>query len=152
MQLMMPVFWASEEGSLTKSLANEFKKKVYVAEGIEGGVWAGVGLGGKTLQNENSRVIIDQGFLTAFRKPAYNGFIVYYIILPCRAGFCDDVVFCGAGDTAMLLPTTAEASCHQPQQTWTSFELTDTNEFLCLHFMLYEQYYVDGLMQFLVIM
>lgn len=55
---MMPVFWASEEGSLTKSLANEFKKKVYVAKyGIEGGVWAGVGLGGKTLQNENFLVI-----------------------------------------------------------------------------------------------
>ena len=47
-QLMMPVFWASEEGSLTKSLANEFKEKVYVAKyGMEGAVWGGVGLGGK---------------------------------------------------------------------------------------------------------
>jgi lysosome membrane protein 2 len=45
--LMMPVFWASEEGSLTKSLANKFKKKVYVAKyGMEGAVWGGVGLGG----------------------------------------------------------------------------------------------------------
>ena len=46
-QLMMPVFWASEEGSLTESLANEFKKKVYAAKyGIEAAVWGGVGLGG----------------------------------------------------------------------------------------------------------
>ena len=46
-QLMMPVFWASEEGSLTKSLANEFKEKVYVAKyGMEGAVWGSVGLGG----------------------------------------------------------------------------------------------------------
>ena len=44
---MMPVFWASEEGSLTKSLANEFKKKVYGAKyGMEAAVWGGVGLGG----------------------------------------------------------------------------------------------------------
>ena len=44
---MMPVFWASEEGQLTSSLANEFKKKVYGAEyGIEAGVYGAVGLGG----------------------------------------------------------------------------------------------------------
>ena len=47
MQLMMPVFWASEEGSLTHSLANKFKGKVYGAKyGMEAAVWGGVGLGG----------------------------------------------------------------------------------------------------------
>lgn len=47
MQLMMPVFWASEEGGLTHSLANEFKQKVYGAKyGMEAAVWGGVGLGG----------------------------------------------------------------------------------------------------------
>lgn len=46
-QLMMPVFWASEEGSLTHSLANKFKGKVYGPKyGMEAGVWGGVGLGG----------------------------------------------------------------------------------------------------------
>ena len=44
---MMPVFWASEEGGLTNSLASEFKGKVYGAKyGIEAGVWGAVGLGG----------------------------------------------------------------------------------------------------------
>ena len=44
---MMPVFWASEEGSLTHSLANESKGKVYGPKyGMEAGVWGGVGLGG----------------------------------------------------------------------------------------------------------
>lgn len=47
LQVMMPVFWASEEGSLTHSLANDFKEKVYGAKyGIEAGVWAAVGIGG----------------------------------------------------------------------------------------------------------
>ena len=45
---MMPVFWASEEGSLTHSLANKFKGKVYGPKyGMEAGVWGGVGLGGR---------------------------------------------------------------------------------------------------------
>ena len=38
-QVMLPVFWASEEGMLTLSLANKFKEEVYGVEyAIEGGV------------------------------------------------------------------------------------------------------------------
>lgn len=45
---MMPVTWGSEEGSLTKTLANEFKEKVYVTKDvIHYGPWAGFGLGGE---------------------------------------------------------------------------------------------------------
>ena len=45
---MLPVFWASEEGSLTLSLANKFKEEVYGVEyAIEGGVFAAIGLAGK---------------------------------------------------------------------------------------------------------
>ena len=46
-QLMMPVFWASEEGTLSKSDANKFKLEVYGAKyGIEAAVWGSVGIGG----------------------------------------------------------------------------------------------------------
>ena len=46
-QLMMPVFWASEEGSLTRPLATEFKNTVYLAKyGMMAAVWGGVGIGG----------------------------------------------------------------------------------------------------------
>jgi lysosome membrane protein 2 len=46
-ELMMPVFWASEEGTLTKSDANKFKLEVYGAKyGIEAAVWGAVGIGG----------------------------------------------------------------------------------------------------------
>ena len=47
-QVMLPVFWASEEGSLTLSLANEFKEEVYGVEyAIEGGAFAVIGLAGE---------------------------------------------------------------------------------------------------------
>ena len=47
-QVMLPVFWASEEGSLSVSLANEFKQKVYGVEyAIEGGILAAIGVAGK---------------------------------------------------------------------------------------------------------
>ena len=53
-QLMMPVFWAAEEGALTKSLAKEFKDTVYLAKyGMETAVWAGVGLGGVASYHSN---------------------------------------------------------------------------------------------------
>ena len=47
---MMPVFWVSDEGQVTSSHANEFKKKVYGAEyRIEAGVYGAVGLGGQSI-------------------------------------------------------------------------------------------------------
>ena len=47
---MMPVFWVSDEGQVTSSHANEFKKKVYGAEyRIEAGVYGAVSLGGQSI-------------------------------------------------------------------------------------------------------
>ena len=56
---MMPVFWASEEGSLTHSQANEFKLKVYGAKyGIEAAVWGAVGIGGIYMYVYNIQFLI----------------------------------------------------------------------------------------------
>ena len=45
--VMLPIFYGSEEGSISPNLANEFKSVVYsVKYGVTGGVWAVVGLAG----------------------------------------------------------------------------------------------------------
>ena len=45
---MLPVFWVAEEGSLTLSLANEFKQKVYgIRYAIQGSILGAAGLAGE---------------------------------------------------------------------------------------------------------
>ena len=45
--VMMPMFYASEEGSISPDLANEFKSVVYTVKyGVTGGIWAAIGLAG----------------------------------------------------------------------------------------------------------
>ena len=49
-ELMLPIFWASEDGNITTSLANEFKSAVYSVEyGISGGMLAAIVLAGESL-------------------------------------------------------------------------------------------------------
>ena len=48
--LMLPVWYASEEGGVTTDLANEFKSAVYTVEyGVDGGVFAAIGLAGEPI-------------------------------------------------------------------------------------------------------
>ena len=45
--VMLPIFYASEEGSISPDLANDFKSAVYTVKyGVTGGIWAIIGLAG----------------------------------------------------------------------------------------------------------
>ena len=45
--VMLPIFYVSEEGSVSPDLANEFKSAVYTVKyGVTGGIWAVIGLAG----------------------------------------------------------------------------------------------------------
>ena len=45
--VMIPIFYAAEEGSISPDLANEFKSAVYTVKyGVTGGIWAVIGLAG----------------------------------------------------------------------------------------------------------
>ena len=45
--VMLPIFYGSEEGSISPDLANEFKSAVYTVKyGVAGGVWALIGVAG----------------------------------------------------------------------------------------------------------
>jgi hypothetical protein len=46
---MLPIFYVSEEGSISPELANDFKSAVYTVKyGVTGGIWAAIGLAGQT--------------------------------------------------------------------------------------------------------
>ena len=50
-ETMLPIFYASEQGGVTESLANEFKKKVYGIEyGLLGGIFGLIGLLGELVR------------------------------------------------------------------------------------------------------
>ena len=45
--VMLPIFYVSEEGSVSPDLANDFKSVVYTVKyGVTGGLWAAIGLAG----------------------------------------------------------------------------------------------------------
>lgn len=45
--VMLPIFYGSEEGSISPELANDFKSAVYTVKyGVTGGIWAAIGLAG----------------------------------------------------------------------------------------------------------
>ena len=45
--VMLPIFYGCEEGSISPDLADEFKSAVYTVKyGVTGGIWAVVGLAG----------------------------------------------------------------------------------------------------------
>ena len=45
---MLPIFYGSEEGSISPELANDFKSAVYTVKyGVTGGIWAAIGLAGQ---------------------------------------------------------------------------------------------------------
>lgn len=47
-EVMLPIFYASEEGSISPDLANDFKSAVYTVKyGVTGGIWAAIGLAGQ---------------------------------------------------------------------------------------------------------
>ena len=46
--VMLPIFYGSEEGSISPELANDFKSAVYTVKyGVTGGIWAAIGLAGQ---------------------------------------------------------------------------------------------------------
>ena len=50
-ETMLPIFYASEQGGVTESLANEFKEKVYDTEyGLLGGIFGLIGLLGELVR------------------------------------------------------------------------------------------------------
>lgn len=52
---MFPIFYASEQGGVTESLANEFKEKVYDIEyGLLGGIFGLIGLLGELVREGDS--------------------------------------------------------------------------------------------------
>lgn len=45
--VMLPIFYASEQGSISPDLANEFKSAVYTVKyGVTGSIWAVIGVSG----------------------------------------------------------------------------------------------------------
>ena len=45
--VMVPIFYASEQGSISPDLANEFKSAVYTVKyGVTGSIWAVIGVAG----------------------------------------------------------------------------------------------------------
>ena len=46
--VMLPIFYGSEEGSISPDLANDFKSAVYTVKyGVTGGIWAAIGCAGQ---------------------------------------------------------------------------------------------------------